>query len=197
MLIHLVPKIYNAHRSVKATLIGVEIPQLGVDFKNGQELRLARIYPNGNYLVACRNATGSAENGIFLETKFKSEFTVHTRWQLNKEVAVHSVHYNVCDDRYSAVTDNHQLVQMSAPLLLNLAPIHSQPRMDVLLDNAVHSRQGVKIEDKYAEDGMLIERVEYQEVSTLHAKHLLDCPAYKKQPSFDGRFKCRYPHTLT
>lgn len=189
MLFHLIPKLYNPYPNLKVNLIDVVIPHLNIRLKNGTELTAKSPYPNENYLVACKKTESKAANGIYIEIDFIKSFSVETQWSISSDLVIsHKVNYHVKDDHYEAITDNHRLFKPVDECLIGVAPVHTQPRMDVLCDHAPHSREKVLIHDEYSVEGMLIKREESHNIPTVKIKNIVDLNSDKHKPDFKNRF---------
>jgi hypothetical protein len=184
MRLHLVPKIFNKYADVTAELVSVEVPEIRLTLVAGIDIVTRRPYPNKAYHVACRKKGRKAITGLFVDVEeHLANFTVSTTWKVNKkDTLVHKVIYTVADRDYGAVTDDHVLINgfrsfqcRSIGRLEIEAPVHTQPRMDVIFDGGAHSRDGsVDILGFYSSTGMLIERHERITVPTIEVERLSD-----------------------
>ena len=113
MLLHLVPRVisrYKKHNDIQ--IIEYSIEKLGLSLFGDTDLRICRPYTNKNYHVPMRKGnTRKAVQGILIMTKKREirEFTAIARWKINDRIAVHTVHYNILDEEYPAISDDASL----------------------------------------------------------------------------------------
>ncbi|MDS1820758.1 DUF6012 family protein [Vibrio parahaemolyticus] len=109
MLYHITPQIRcSKYGNIAIELLDITIPELDLNLKEGSDVVVRKPYPNKNYLVACRKIGKKAIDGILINSEVKlSEYTVITRWVLNRELVIsHVVKNRVLDDEHELVSDN-------------------------------------------------------------------------------------------
>ncbi|TXI24943.1 MAG: hypothetical protein E6Q67_01705 [Roseateles sp.] len=184
MLIHLVPRLYNWASDVHAELLDVAVPEIGLSLIGGKDIVARRPYPNKCFLVACRKVGQRAINGLLVEAPAHlATYTSVTRWAVNAEIVVtHEVQHVVVDADFEAVTGEMVLWyayrtfanRWSAGLYPDFAPVHVQPRMDIV-DPALSEcgpRVGANSKDEVAGDGIVLRRRERFLLPTIEPERL-------------------------
>jgi len=111
MLLHITPKFFSM--TTGATLIDLEISELGLHLKGGIDLDTRKPYPNRAYCIACRKKPRGAFDGILIETDRRlkrSGLHVIARWALPAgDIIMHRVHYKLLDNDFAAASDKSEL----------------------------------------------------------------------------------------
>jgi hypothetical protein len=111
MLLHITPKFFSM--TAAATLIDLEITELGLHLKGGIDLDTRKPYPNKAYRIACRKKPRGSFDGILIETDRplkRSGLHVIARWAVSDGgIYTHRVHYKLLDSDFPAASDKLQL----------------------------------------------------------------------------------------
>ena len=179
MLLHIIPRLYVCQSLQQyCELIDFSSPELGVTLNNNVELVARRLYPNKNFLVACRKVGQKAMNGFMIETDTRvREFTGITRWEVAKRVVTHKVQYLVLDEEFDAISED--MVFWHGPsntkwrsrwpeIAKNWTPASAQPRMEL----SSSARDGI-YSDRH-ENGNIVERTEVFHLRTIERERITD-----------------------
>lgn len=145
MLIHLVPRLYDARSTggQPFELVDFQCAELGIRLTAGTDITARRPYRNKRYAVVCRRTGRRAINGLFIETAQPIRaFTAVTRWVCNAQALLsHRVRYEVLDEAFGAVTEDMSLWYAMCDTLggwcsrwpdgEQRAPLEVQPRLCV------------------------------------------------------------------
>src|SRR5579863_2939821 len=111
MLLHITPTFFSM--TTAATLVDLEITELGLHLKGGIDLDTRKPYPNRAYCIACRKKPRGAFDGILIETARplkRSGLHVIARWTLSAgDIITHRVHYKLLDSDFDAASDKAEL----------------------------------------------------------------------------------------
>lgn len=179
MLIHIVPKIYEA--LVPCDIVDVSIPECGLVLVGGKDIVARRPYPNKKYVVGCRKQGRKAMNGIFVEVEGTlPSYTVITRWEAGSRIITHIVKHEVLDKDFDAVSDDMiTWYSGGSPKFKNRwpdcyrkgVPVSQQPRMDVVGAEAGGCSRPADVNDFY-EDRYIIRRTETFSLPTIERERV-------------------------
>lgn len=183
MLIHLVPKLYEAAFAVDSEIVDVSIPECGLILIGGKDITARRPFPNKRYLVACRKVGQKAMVGLLVDVEgWLPTYTVITRWLVDGEMIIHFVEHEVLDQELDAVSDEMVLWygqhgrdwQRRWPACYQEAPVARQPSMDVASALIGGTKRPEGVRDVVDDGQRVLMREEFFKLHTIERGRLLD-----------------------